>query len=1170
MSSSFQKFAVRFIAVIALVMLAGGAIHAQSTTYGAIGGIAIDPQDKVIVGATVTVRNVATNATSEPVKTESNGRFLITNLVPGMYEITVTAANFAEYKQPNIIVEIGRTTDVPVKTVLAGQQQTISVVAEAPVINNEANDFSTNVNTTAIANLPISIRRWSYFALSTPGAVPDGTFGDISFRGISGLLNNNTVDGADNNEAFFSEEKGRTRIDYSSSLNSIQEFQVNTSNYSAEYGHAAGGVVNAVTKSGSNTLHGDVFFYDRDARLFGAYAPFNTGAVQSSPGVFTTVPLRPKDERLQFGADAGGWIFKDKLFWYISGDGVVRNFPAVAIPTGPATFFQGITVAAPSGTNPDGSPESCSDVETVKGVPNTVAQQGTYSGNNGFTPKSTSPAFAGTNPLTIGQVLFCRGITQTEVNTSLGFLDSLTGTVPRTGDQSIYFPKLDWHLNKNNVITLSWNRLRWASPFGIQTATNVSRGIDSFGNDYVKDDTFLVRWTSNWGSNISNELRLSYGRDFEFELSTPPPAGEPISPLTGFSPQISFSGYGPNVTGGISFTFGAPSFLQRADYPNETKYQATDVFSWTVGKHLIKAGFDFYRTGDRISNLFEGLGVYSYSNMADFISDYVATTTSLNPGGTPGTLGMVCQSNTAASGAPPVLVYVPCYSSMTQGFGPAGLDVITWDPAVFVQDDWHVTRKLTIDAGLRWENEYLPKNPNVIASLPLTGVMPNYTKNFGPRIGFALDTFGNGKTVVRGGFGVYYGRIINEQIFGVMAENGDSVGNTALSQLTNQIFPTQGSNNSAGALTVGAPTYPNLNTSFKSGTPSTLYFAGDARLPQVYQYDMVVEHEISANTVISASYLGAYGRFLPMGIDQNLPPGLTTLNYTIAGTIPAASTVGPLQFLGGASTETQFPVPGSVFTVPYYPGGNAARPNTSFQQIIELSTSAKSWYSALVLQVNRRLTRGLQFNVSYTWSHAIDTDQQSAAIITSNTPLNVANIALDRGNSNFDIRNRALATLVWQPEFFGKGSSNKMAHWVLDGWTLSPIVTISSGLPFSAGVSGNAPGTNLGEIGASGSSRVAFIGRNSFRFPGISNTDLRLARSFDIRERIKLELSAEAFNLFNQFDVTALNTTLFAASGTSTSNATLTYQSTFDTPTAANNGTFLTQRLLQFGARVTF
>ena len=129
-------------------------------------------------------------------------------------------------------------------------------------------------------NLPINGRRWFNFALMTPGTVTDGGFGDVSFRGISGLLNNNTVDGGDNNQAFFAEEKGRTRIAYSTSQQSIQEFQVNTSAYSAEYGRAAGGVINAVTKSGTNQFHGGLFYYNRD-QSFGAYVPF---ATQPAPG----------------------------------------------------------------------------------------------------------------------------------------------------------------------------------------------------------------------------------------------------------------------------------------------------------------------------------------------------------------------------------------------------------------------------------------------------------------------------------------------------------------------------------------------------------------------------------------------------------------------------------------------------------------------------------------------------------------------------------------------------------------------------------------------------------------------------------------------------------------------------------------------------------------------
>jgi len=1148
MSFSFRSVLVRVFSVAALVTLMSFAVHAQSNVFGGVNGVVSDAQNKVVVGATVTVRNVNTNISSKPVTTDDHGGFFITDLQPGVYEVDVKAANFADFKRENVIVEVGKSTNVDATLGVAGSTQTVSVTAEAPVINTEQNDFSTNMNKASIDNLPISIRRWSYFVLATPGAVADGTFGDISFRGISGLLNNNTVDGADNNEAFFSEEKGRTRIDYSSSLNSVQEFQVNTSNYSAEYGRAAGGVVNAVTKSGTNSLHADLFYYDRDAG-WGAYAPFNTGAVQSSPGVFTTVPLKPKDVRQQFGGDAGGWLIKNKLFWYFNYDGVVRHFPGVAIPNGPATFFSAITVAAPSGTNPNGTAFGCTNSNTPSGGTTTVVE-GTYSGNNGFISGKT-------NALTIGQTLFCRGITQTQANQALSFLDSLTGEVTRTGDQGIFFPKIDWHVNDNNVITFSYNRLRWNSPYGIQTADNVARGVDSFGNDYVKDDTAIIRWTSTWGPSLSNELRYDWGRDFEFELTTPSITGEPVSSVTGFSPGVSFGGYSMNDTAGISWTFGVPNFLNRADYPHEEKNEAADTISYTHGKHLIKAGFDEYRTGDIISNLFEGFGIYSYSNMADYISDYVAKVDALNPGETAATTGMVCQSNTGSS-ASPVLVYIPCYSSYSQGFGPAGFDFRTWDSSFFVQDDYHATRRLTIDLGLRWEHETAPRNPIPNALVPLSGVMPHGNKDFGPRAGFAWDTFGDGKTLIlRGGAGIYYGRIINEQIYGAITNDG-----SASSQIAQTIFPTTGSSNNIGTFTPGAPVYaqslPTFNPS--AGAPSIVYFAGDARLPQIDQFDLTAEHEIAQNTVISISYVGAFGRFLPMGVDQNLPTTETNETFTIAGTPPS---------IGGTALTSQLPAPGSTFTVPVYLGGNPARPNKNFQQMIELTTKANSWYNAGVVQLNRRLQHGLQVQANYTYSHAIDTDQSSSALITGNTPLDPANIAQDRGNSNFDVRHRFVTSLVYQPPFFEGKDSNKIAHWVLSGWTISPVQTIQTGMPFSGAVSGSPSGTTLGVIGANGSSRVPFIGRNSFRMPALFNTDLRVARDFQIHERLKLEVSAELFNVWNNFVVTGLNTTLFSASGTQSAPV-LTYQSSFDTPTAANNAVFLTQRLIQLGARLSF
>src|SRR4029453_9192172 len=188
--------------------------------------------------------------------TDATGRFAIIRLQPGVYNVEITLPGFGTQKRDNTIVEVGRTTNLEVTLGVGGQTETIVVVGQSPIINTEQSDFSTNINQTTIANLPTNTRRWSTFALMTPGAAPDGSFGLVSFRGISGLRNNNTVDGGDNTQAFFAEERGPTRLAYSVSDDAVREFQVTTSNYSAEYGRAAGGVVNAVTKSGTNNFQG--------------------------------------------------------------------------------------------------------------------------------------------------------------------------------------------------------------------------------------------------------------------------------------------------------------------------------------------------------------------------------------------------------------------------------------------------------------------------------------------------------------------------------------------------------------------------------------------------------------------------------------------------------------------------------------------------------------------------------------------------------------------------------------------------------------------------------------------------------------------------------------------------------------------------------------------------
>jgi hypothetical protein len=296
------KFFRLSLATLLIFMLSALAA-AQSTTTGAVGVTVTDPKGAVVANAAVTVHNTETNK-DDTATTDGEGRARVVNLQPGTYTVTINATGFGAFTQEKVVVEVGRVTSLETPLALGTQTAIVDVPSDTPVINTTQQDFSTNINQTSINELSINGRRWSNFAILTPGAVPDGTFGLISFRGISGLLNNNTVDGGDNNQAFFAEERGRTRISYSISQAAIREYQVNTSSYSAEYGRSAGGVTNAVTKSGTNEFHGSGFLYDRNNKL-GARNP-RSFITQNVGGVFQPVAFKPVDVRYQFGGTFGG------------------------------------------------------------------------------------------------------------------------------------------------------------------------------------------------------------------------------------------------------------------------------------------------------------------------------------------------------------------------------------------------------------------------------------------------------------------------------------------------------------------------------------------------------------------------------------------------------------------------------------------------------------------------------------------------------------------------------------------------------------------------------------------------------------------------------------------------------------------------------------------------
>ncbi len=272
------------IALIFAIGLLPAMAVAQTAATGNIEGVVSDATGAVLPGVTVIVKNLDTNLTREVV-TDEGGRYRVSALQVGRYQVTATMAGFAAAPISDIPVQVGQTQPVDMRMRPEGVTETVTVSGESPILDTARTDVSNVVGEVAIANLPINGRRWENFVLLSPGVTNDGGFGLVSYRGISGLYNNNTVDGVDNNQAFFSEARGRTRASYSISQAAIREFQVGVSNFSAEFGRAAGGTVNAVTKSGTNDIRGEGVLFPPRRRISGARAVHADQARGDAPAV---------------------------------------------------------------------------------------------------------------------------------------------------------------------------------------------------------------------------------------------------------------------------------------------------------------------------------------------------------------------------------------------------------------------------------------------------------------------------------------------------------------------------------------------------------------------------------------------------------------------------------------------------------------------------------------------------------------------------------------------------------------------------------------------------------------------------------------------------------------------------------------------------------------------
>jgi hypothetical protein len=425
----------------------------------------MDPSQAVIAGAMVTVANVDTGI-MHTYKSDSAGLYVAPFLQPGHYKVNATATGFSGVEAKNLTLLVGQVLTIDLTMGVESAATTVEVSSETPILNIGQTEVSQVVDQAIIQNLPVNGRNWSDFVLLTPNVVPDGGSGLVSFHGISGLYNQNYVDGANNNQMLFSEARGRSSgAPFVYSLDAIKEFQTETSNYSAEFGQAAGGQVNAITKNGTNDLHGDLF-YSLRYPSWNALDPYSKWAALFNHGnpFLLTQPIHQQQE---FGGSVGGPIKKDKLFYFLTYDGFRR--------VGRVLYYQ----------------------------TNTVTQTPTG------TPASTTIISPTQCPTTLTATLCTDAI-----NFLIGLGDALPPT--RSVKENLIFPRVDYQLNQNNLIYANFNFADFDSSYGYSPNPTYANTSASTNGPTSYHERFLIaHWTSTLSSTAVNDLRFQWGRDLE-------------------------------------------------------------------------------------------------------------------------------------------------------------------------------------------------------------------------------------------------------------------------------------------------------------------------------------------------------------------------------------------------------------------------------------------------------------------------------------------------------------------------------------------------------------------------------------------------------------------------------------------------------------------------------
>lgn len=1254
-----------FVMTCVVVLIAVSTSVAQVNT-ATLSGVVTDQQGLAVRGAKITVTNESTG-TERSATADEGGHYTIVGLVPGKYKLRVEGgSNFAPYEKPSVQVLVGSETIVNATLVLGTQTQTVTVTTESAPIETSRSESAQTVEQLQIDNLPINGRNYINFTLlnsqttrdmsPTIGPAPNS---GLNISGARARGNMVSVDGAD------AVDNSVNAIRSTVSQEAVQEFQMILSNYNPEYGRASGGVVNIVTKSGSNDFHGDAYGYLRN-KAFQARDPFS-GEVNANGEL---VPVKQAYTRVQAGLTAGGAIKKDKTFYFFSYEYTQREetgFSSIGVSNFGLTNVNLPVPGVPGGFLPVQLTQAqASAVGTLltSGVPalqQLAVQYGALMGSassvatnkldygvvSAGLPSSTlNPGPGSQFPLPVicppGQTvnaLVCNGFAQfsptspvlpvgiAPLPASYVGLNSLRGNFPVMEKTSLWSGRIDQRWNSRNT---SFIRVG-VSPSevtGIQsTSQNQVFGQNAgsrTGETHYRDVNATFQHDTILSDTAFNEFRFQFARrGLHF----------------GYSPLPGGSDLGVNIPGYAYFGREPYSTVDRI----ERRYQFADNGTIIHGRHTFKVGVDFniIQLRSAKQQIFEldfgGVANFGGLPASSFgLPDSVST-----PGGV---IGLPGATALQAYGLGVPTTYI-------QGIGSSNQPFDNFPIAFFAQDSWRATRKLTLNYGVRYDLELSPLfapatsiNAAAEQALGVIEGIPRDYKNVAPRFGLAWDPAGDGKTVVRAGYGLFYDHPLLAIAFdSVTADGGRSV----------QLISPGGLASACGLVTAVCPTGLNSPTNLNGSSifqgvlnalPNMFYLSDQQRfdpfpqnslfanqnylaagfplpilpftLPVVknfkygyaQQANLTVERLIAGNWKISAGYQWTRGIHLnrPIDINSTNPVLLTNnlLNANAAGlpfnsplsvvvpnnSTPGSATACALNVIapGALGVLSGCPVPSFngqyVGTAAFFNYFRPSGPNPSFaglaggynnqvalahlagypigfgapvpfNSVDAQRSDASSWYNALTINVEKKFSHHFQFLSSYTWSHSIDngTDLQSTL-----EPADSRFPQFERSNSVNDQRHRWVTSGVFQTSPHIAGES--FAKNFLSNFTFAPLFEISSGRPFNI-ITGEDTRLDLGasEIrpnlggGTSSSYIPGFtfgvtslcltdaeqpftvsgitpplgctgnLGRNKFTMPMFVQFDMRISKGINLGEHLRMDLIADAFNLFNHTNISAVN-----------------------------------------------